>query len=218
MSGITKVHPSTKHTVGSQYICMDTMDANNEWTSSFSSDVTELPTVVDVEFKDNSDAYDSYASGAVYESDAPVTSQEISETNIAFPAMLLAELRGETTDSDGVVLGGGYGVRPYFAYGCEIINKDGSKELRWYPKCKLTENSDKTATSEDSHKEQNDTVTIKAYGFDTDGHTYIKALTGESGMSTLTNAAFFAAPLLTIAAVKALIPPPQNTGGGGGGG
>lgn len=207
---ITKKHPSTKLTVGSQYICMNTMTSDYQWTSTFESDVTELPTIVSVEISDNTDAYDQYASGAIYDSDAPVTSQEISETNVAFPATLLAELRGEEVDS-GVVLGGGYGIRPYFAYGCVIVNRDGSKEFRWYPKCKLTENSDSTETSEDSHKDQNDTVTIKAYGFDEDGHTYIKALTGEEDMEDMTAAAFFAAPLLTIAEVKAAVPASTTT-------
>ena len=169
---ITKKHPPVRHTVGSQYICMNTMSQEDEWTENYASDVTELPTVVDVEISDASDAYELYASGSIYDSDAPVTSQEISETNVAFPAILLSTLRGEVVDG-GVVQGGGYGVRPYFAYGCVIINKDGTKEYRWYPKCKLTENSDRAETSEASHKDQNGTVTIRAYGYDDDGHTYI---------------------------------------------
>lgn len=201
---INKQHPAVRHTVGSQYICMNTMSADNEWTETFAADVTELPTVVDVEISDESDAYEVYASGAMYDSDAPVTSQEISETNVAFPAVLLSTLRGEEVDG-GVVLGGGFGIRPYFAYGCVIVNKDGTKEYRWYPKCKLTENSDRAETSEASHKDQNGTVTIRAYGYDDDGHTYVKALTSETAMANLTAAQFFAAPLLTIAAVKALV-------------
>ena len=201
---ITKMHPPVRHTVGSQYICMNTMSAENEWTTTFASDVTELPTVIDVEISDASDAYETYASGAIYDSDSPVTSQEISETNVAFPAVLLSTLRGEEVDS-GVILGGGYGVRPYFAYGHIILNKDGTKEFRWYPKCKLIENSDRAETSEANHKDQNSTVTIRAYGFDDDGHTFVKALTSEAAMEDLTAAQFFAAPLLTIAAVKALV-------------
>ena len=202
---INKQHPSTKYTVGSQYICFDSMDEQNEWTQTFESDVVELPTVIDVDIKDNTDAYDRYASGALYEADSPVTSQEITETNIAFPPMLLAKMRGEEVDEAGIVLGGGHGARPYFAYGCAIVNKDGSRELRWYPKCKLRENSDKTETSEENHKEQNDTVTIKAYGFNDNGNTYIKAITSEDGMAGMDEDKFFAAPVLTIDAAKALL-------------
>lgn len=202
---ITKTTPAIKLTVGSQYICMNTMDSSNNWTSTFSSDVTELPTVVNVEVTDNSDSYEVYASGAVYDSDTPVTSQDISEENVAFPAILLAKLRGETVDS-GVALGGGFGVRPFFAYGMAVKRKDDSWEYRWYPKCKLVDNTDTSETSEASHKDQNETITIRAYGYDDDGHTYIRAITSESGMSAMTAAAFFATPLLTIADVKAAVP------------
>ena len=45
---INKQHPAVRHTVGSQYICMNTMSADNEWTETYAADVTELPTVVDV--------------------------------------------------------------------------------------------------------------------------------------------------------------------------
>ena len=96
---ITRKTPSRKITVGSQYICMNTMDANNDWTGSFSSDVTKLPTVVNVEVTDNADSYESYASGAIYDADTPIMSQDIAEENIAFPATLLATMRGEEVDA-----------------------------------------------------------------------------------------------------------------------
>lgn len=203
---ITRKTPPVKLTVGSQYICMDTMDSDNNWTTSFSSDVTELPTVVSVEVTDNADSYETYASGAVYDADTPIVTQQISEENVAFPTVLLATMRGEEVDSAGVTMGGGFGARPYFAYGMAINRKDGSWEYRWYPKCKLIENSDSTETSEDKHKDQNETVTIKAYGFNDDGNTFVRAITSESGMANMTAAAFFAAPLLSIAAVKAALP------------
>lgn len=208
---ITRKTPSRKITVGSQYICMNTMDANNDWTSTFSSDVTKLPTVVNVEVTDNADSYESYASGAIYDADTPIMSQDIAEENIAFPATLLATMRGEEVDADGVTLGGGFGVRPYFAYGVEIKRKDGSYEYRWYPKCKLINNNDSTETSEGSHKDQNEKVTIRAYGFNDGGNTFVRALTSETGMSAMTAAAFFAAPLTSIAAVKAALPSSSST-------
>lgn len=205
---ITKKHPAMKLTVGAQYICFNEMDENNDWTDEFESDVVQLPTVVDVTVTDNTDAYESYASGDVYESDAPVTYVDIETTQIAFPDALLARMRGDTIDG-GAVLGGGISqIRPYFAYGIVIEKKDGSLDLRWYPKCKLTENSDATATSTDSHSDQTDSTTIRAYGYDTDGNKVARALTGETGYERITEAAFFAAPVLTIAAIKALIPSP----------
>lgn len=208
---ITKKTPAVKLTVGSQYICMNDMDEYNGWTDDYESDVTELPTVVSVEVSDDADSYETYASGAIYDSDTPVMSQQITEENVAFPAMLLATLRGENVDDDGVTMGGGFGVRPYFAYGMAIKRKDNSWEYRWYPKCKLTENGDSTETSEASHKDQNESITIKAYGFNEAGNTFVRAITSESGMATMTAEAFFAAPLLTIAAVKAALPSTTTT-------
>ena len=196
--------PPTKLTVGAQYICFNRMDENNDWTQSFEDTVYQLPTVTNVEVSDNTDAYDTYASGDVYESDAAITGVEISETNIAFPDDLLERMRGNDVD-DGVVLGGGIGMRPYFAYGFVVKKRDNTMDLRWYPKCKLTDNSDKTETSEESHKDQTDDLTIKAYGFDEKSHKYVRALTAEEGMQDVTEEAFFAAPLLTAAAVKALV-------------
>lgn len=203
---ITQKKPPVKYTVGSQYICMNTMTVDGDWTDTFAEDVLDLPTVVNVEVTDNADSFESYASGAVYDTDTTVPTQEIAEENIAFPAMTLAELRGETVDDDGVTMGGGIGRRPFFAYGMAIKRKDGSWEYRWYPKCKLIENTDSTETSEASHKDQNESITIRAYGFNEVGNTYVRAITSESGMAAMTAAAFFAAPLLTIAAVKAALP------------
>ena len=203
---ITRKKPPVKLTVGSQYICMNSMTADGDWTENFEDDVLELPTVVNVEVTDNADSYETYASGAVYDTDTTVPTQEIAEENVAFPAITLANLRGETVDEAGITMGGGIGRRPFFAYGMAIKRKDGSWEFRWYPKCKLIENSDSTETSEDSHKDQNESVTIRAYGINDNGNTYVRAITSETGMAGMTAAAFFAAPLLSIAAVKAALP------------
>jgi len=74
--------------------------------------------------------------------------------------------------------------------------------MRWFPKCKLTENSDEAATSTASHSDQNSTMNIKAYQYNTDGNTDVKS----PDIAGITEAAFFDAPLLTAAAVEALIP------------
>ena len=85
---ITEKKPSTKYTVGAQYICFNTDD---DWDASdFESAVTKLPTVVDISVTDNSNSYESYASGIVYESDTIVTYKEISVTQLAFEEESLA--------------------------------------------------------------------------------------------------------------------------------
>lgn len=201
---ITEKKPSTKYTVGAQYICFNT--GETDWdAASWGSDVLKLPTVVDIDVADNSDSYQSYASGAVYESDTIVTYKEISVTQLAFDDATIARMKGDTND-EGIILSGGVKTRPYFAYGVPIIKKDGTRDMRWYPKCKLVDNSDATATSTDSHSDQTDSLTIRAYGFDATQNQEVKVLTGETANAGITEAAFFAAPVLTVAAAKALRP------------
>lgn len=202
---ITEKRPSTKYTVGAQYICFN---EDADWDSSeFEADVIKLPTVVDIDVADNSDSYESYASGAVYESDTIVTYKEISVTQLAFDDATIAKMKGDTIDT-GIIMSGGIKTRPYFAYGVPIIKKDKTMDMRWFPKCKLVEKSDATATSTDSHSDQTDTMTIRAYGFDETQNQEIKVLTSETANAGITEAAFFAAPVLTVAAAKALRPTP----------
>ena len=200
---ITEKRPSTKYTVGAQYICFN---EDPEWDASeFETDVIKLPTVVDVTAADNSDSYQSYASGEVYESDTIVTHKELSVTQLAFDEKTIARMKGDTVD-EGIIMSGGVKTRPYFAYGVPIIKKDGTRDMRWYPKCKLVDNSDATATSTDSHSDQTDSLTIRAYGFDATQNQEVKVLTAETANAGITEAAFFAAPVLTVAAAKALRP------------
>ena len=200
---ITEKKPSTKYTVGAQYICFN---EDPEWDASeFETDVIKLPTVVDVTAADNSDSYQSYASGEVYESDTIVTHKELSVTQLAFDEKTIARMKGDTVD-EGIIMSGGVKTRPYFAYGLPIIKKDGTMDMRWYPKCKLVDNSDATATSTDSHSDQTDSLTIRAYGFDATQNQEVKVLTAETANAGITEAAFFAAPVLTVAAAKALRP------------
>ena len=200
---ITEKRPSTKYTVGAQYICFN---EDPEWDASeFETDVIKMPTVTNVDIKDNSDSYQSYASGEVYESDTIVTYKEISVTTLTFDENTIARMKGDTVDS-GIIMSGGIKTRPYFAYGVPIIKKDRTMDMRWFPKCKLVDNSDATATSTDSHSDQTDTMTIRAYGFDATQNQEIKVLTAETANAGITEAAFFAAPVLTVAAAKALRP------------
>lgn len=201
---ITEKKPSTKYTVGAQYICFNT--GETDWdAASWDSDVLKLPTVVDIDVADNSDSYQSYASGTVYESDTIVTYKEISVTQLAFDDATIAKMKGDTND-EGIILSGGVKTRPFFAYGVPIIKKDRTMDMRWFPKCKLVDNSDATQTSTDSHSDQTDSLTIRAYGFDANQNQEVKILTGETANAGITEAAFFAAPVLTVAAAKALRP------------
>lgn len=197
---ITEKRPAVKYTVGAQYICFNEKDFDS---TKYEADVAKMPTVVNIEVSDNSDSYESYASGDVYDSDTIISYKEISVEQLAFDDITLAKMRGDVV-SGGVILSGGVRQRPFFAYGVPIKKKDGTMDLRWYPKCKLAENTDTTATSTDSHSDQTDTLTIRAYGFDAGQNKDISCLTGEDGYDKVTEDKFFAAPLLTVAAVDAL--------------
>ena len=198
---INEKKPSTKYTVGAQYICFN---ENKDWDpEAFEGEVLKLPTVVDIDVADNSSSYASYASGAVYESDTIVAYKEISVTQLAFDEATIAKMKGDTIDS-GIIMSGGIKTRPYFAYGVPIIKKDRSMDMRWYPKCQLVDNSDATATSTDSHSDQTDSLTIRAYGFDDDQNQEVKVLTAERANADITEELFFAAPIMTVEAAKAL--------------
>ena len=202
---IKQIKPPVKLTVGSQYICLDTMDPDNQWTATFAAEVTKFPTVTTVAVTDNTDSHDSYASGAIYDSDTEVQTKDIAVTRLAFDDFILAKLKGATVSGGIIVEGKGTEVRPYFAYGIVIHRKGGILDMRWYPKCKVIENSDTTNTKGENYSDQTDTITIRAYRMsDADGID-VRINTSAEGFSGVTEDAFFAAPICTEAAAQALV-------------
>ena len=96
---ITEKRPSTKYTVGAQYICFNA----TEWSASaFESDVTKLPTVVDIDVADNADSYESYASGQVYDSDTIVTYKDIKVTLLRLPCPYYTKPAGGKKGRGGI--------------------------------------------------------------------------------------------------------------------
>jgi phi13 family phage major tail protein len=211
---ITQNKPPVKLTVGAQYITFNTMNGG-EWTPNFDEDVTKFPTVVNVEAAENNDSYEDYASGQIYDADTVTQYIDLTTEQIALDSKTIAKMKGYNT-SGGAFLGGGKRTRPFFAYGIPVIKKDGTKELRWYPKCKLVENTDRTETSETSHKTQTDTLTIRAYPFNDDQDIVAGVDTGDSTYARITEELFFAAPVMTLAEIAALIPSGTGTGTGTG--
>ncbi|MFA6663606.1 MAG: major tail protein [Lachnospiraceae bacterium] len=200
---MNELRPAMKLTVGAQYICFNKMDAKGNWTSTFEDEVIKLPTVSEVDVSDEADSHTTYASGEQYDSDTQVSAVTMKTTNVAFDDLTLDKMKGSDIDG-GAVLSGGIAQRPYFAYGFVVKKKDGTKDLRWYPKCKLTDNADKTSTSADKWSDQTDDITISATGFDDKAHKCVKCLTSDESTKNITEDKFFAKPLLTAAEVKAL--------------
>lgn len=193
---ITSKKPPIKETVGAQYICFAT--AKEEWDGTFDAEVEKTETVKSVKVTENGESTSVYASGKVYDTDETVSGVDIEVENIAFVTETLAKMRGDVVDEGGLVLSGGKGIRPYFAYGKVVIMRGGKVRYEWYPKCKLAENSDNANTSEEKFSEQTDTVTIKAYPFNDAGN--VKAMvdsTMTSFPAGLTEDKFFEKPILT---------------------
>ena len=195
---INNKRPPRKETVGAQYVCFSTPGEEGEWTGEYEEDVERTAVVKSVEVTENSESSDVYASGAVYDTDMSVAADDIAVEVIAFPEDTLAKMRAATVDAGGLILDGANETRPFFAYGKVVKLKNGHVRYEWYPKCKLKENTNSTATSEASPAEQNDTITISAYSFDEKGNkrAYVDSSTANfpEGM---TEEKFFAKPILT---------------------
>ena len=187
--------PAMKETVGAQYVCFDA-DDNNEYSGVYEADVEKTEVVKTVKTTVNAETSDAYASGKVYDSDTPTSSIDIETEVIAFPDETLAKMKGDTVDSGGLILSGGNSERPYFAYGKVVKLKHGGYRFEWYPKCRLTENSDDISTSEEKASEQTDTIKIKAYPFDAAGNIVSRVI-NSTAPEGLTEEKFFAKPILT---------------------
>ena len=195
---ITSKKPPRKETVGAQYLCFDVMTEEGDWTSEFEADVEKTKVVKSVKVTENSESSDVYASGETYDSDTETSTIDVEVEVVAFPEDTLAKMRGDVVDEGGLILSGGKGVRPYFAYGKVVRMKGGKERYDWYPKCKLAENSDDTSTSEGSPSEQTDTIKITAYPFSGNGDIVAK-VTYDSMPEGLTEDKWFAKPILTKA-------------------
>lgn len=194
---INTKRPPLKETVGAQYVCFQ-KDDSKEWTESYEEDVERTEVVKSVKVTENMEPTDVYASGVIYDTDNTNTGTDIEVEAIAFPISTLAKMRAENTDEGGLCLSGGGRVRPYFAYGKVVKFKSGKIRYEWYPKCKLSENSDDASTKEEKFSEQTETIKIKAYPFNEDGD--VKAYVDssmENFPAGLTEEKFFSKPVYT---------------------
>lgn len=194
---ITTKRPPRKETVGAQYICFNTMGENGEWTETFDAEVEKTATVKSVKVTENSESADVYASGEVYDTDNTSGATNIEVEVVAFDSDTLAKMRGDKVGTNGSIIKGGNGARPFFAYGKVVKLKGGKVRYEWYPKCKLAENTDEAQTREDKSSEQNDTITINVYAFEADGgKCFCVDTSSKKSPAGLTEDKFFTKPLL----------------------
>ena len=196
---ITKKKPPIKETVGSQFVCFNTMNEDGDWTNQYEANVEQTDVVKSVKVTENSDSQPVRASGIIYDTENTTSSTDIEVEVIAFPYDTLCRMRGDSVDEGGLILSGGNGEkreRPFFAYG-KVVKLKGSKvRYDWYPKCKLAENSDEAKTSEESFSEQTDTIKISAYPFNDAGDIVARVSSDVNFPQGLTEAKFFAKPIL----------------------
>lgn len=205
MSIITK-KPPMKETVGAQYVCFDSSVTTGEYTGAFEPDVIKDETVRSITVTESSETTPAYASGKLYNSDTNTPSAEIDVEVIAFSDETVDRMRGDTVDeTTGLVLSGN-GNRPFFAYG-KIVRLKGDKyRFDWYPKCKLSENTDQAETSEGSPTVQTDTLKIVAYPFNANNNIKVKISNAEKEFPEgLTEDLFFSKPILSVADLTALL-------------
>lgn len=193
--GITTRKPPMKETVGAQYLCFAEDGGDGEFDGTYEANVEKTEVVKQVKVTENSDTDDTWASGKVYDSDTTCTSIDIETEVVAFPDDTLARMKGDTVEG-GLALSGGNGIRPFFAYGKVVKLRRGGYRYEWYPKCKLTENSDDIATSEEKSSDQTDTIKIRAYPFDENGNIVARVFSA-SAQEGLTEDKFFMKPVLT---------------------
>lgn len=205
---IAKKKPPIKETVGSQYVCFNTMSEEGEWTENYETEVEQTDVVKSVKVTENSNSAPIYASGALYNTVNETSSVNIEVEVIAFPDGTLHKMRGDLVDEGGLILSGGTGKdreRPYFAYGKVVKMRGGKTRFDWFPKCKLSENTDETKTKEENFSEQTDTITIVAYPFNNAGDIVAKVSSDVNFPEGLTEEKFFAKPILDAAGLAAAV-------------
>lgn len=197
MSIITR-KPPMKETIGAQYLCFNKPDVEGNWSENYAEEVERTDVVKSVKVTENTEGTDVYASGKIYDSDNSTGATNIEVEVIAFPVDTLAKMRGDIVDAGGLILCGGNGERPFFAYGKTVKLKKGKVKYEWYPKCRLAENSDEIATREEKFSEQSDTITINAYAYNDNGDICAKVDSSAANFPEgLTEEKFFGHPILT---------------------
>lgn len=204
---ITKKKPMLKQTVGDMYYAFNTMTENGEFNPGQYENTIECANVKNIGTTENAENTVVRASGQDYETVNEESSIDMAVEVVAFVTEDIARMKGEDID-DGLVLGGAPSKRPFFAYGKVVKKVGGGVRYEWFPKCQLVENSDDIATSEETFNEQNDTVTIRAYSFDSANH---KKVYVDSEMSSfpegMTEEKFFTKPILSKGDLTAALTP-----------
>ena len=146
---------------------------------------------------ENAEAVTVKASGEDYETVSQNQYIDMAVEVVAIDPGDLARMRADVISETGLNRSGRTARRPFFAFGKVKKMVGGGVEYAWYPKCQLIENTDDISTQEESFSEQNDTVTIRAYSYNTEGdkRTYVNSEM-KNYPEGMTEDKFFAKPIL----------------------
>ena len=202
---ITK-KPQVKETVGDQYYVRNNPQGTDFDISKYAENITRTSTVKKIGVSETVESTAVRGSGKVYKTVTKTAYIDFAVENIAVVPEDLSWMKGETSDECGLVQAGEKDTRPFFAYGKVVEKTEEAKQYEWYPKCQLIENTDDIETSGENFAEQNDTLTIRAYPFDDEGHIKNYVNSEMSNFPTgLTEEMFFSSVITSKEDLKAII-------------
>lgn len=196
---ITTKKPMIKETVGALYYDFNTPTEAGEFNpKTYEEEVVKSNVVKNIGTTENAEAVTVKASGEDYETVSQNQYIDMAVEVVAIDPGDLAKMRADVVSETGLNRSGRTARRPFFAFGKVKKMVGGGVEYAWYPKCQLIENTDDIATQEESFSEQNDTVTIRAYSYNTEGdkRTYVNSEM-KNYPEGMTEDKFFAKPILT---------------------
>ncbi len=191
--------PMLVETVGALYYNFNVPTDIGEYNpNTYEEEVIKSNIVKSIGTTENGESTTVRASGEDYETVNQNESVDMSVEVIAIDPGDLARMRGDIVGKTGLNRSGRTATRPFFAFGKVKKMLGGGVEYAWYPKCQLIENTDDIATKEENFSEQNSTVTIRAYSYNSNGDkkTYVNSEM-ENYPDGLTEEKFFSKPILT---------------------
>lgn len=165
--------PKIIETVGALYYAFNIADETGEYDSSSFEDIIKSPIIKKISVEPEAETVVVSASGENYDEVSQTSSIGIEVEVVAFAPSDLAKAKGETVAENGLISGGASNPRPYLAIGVPVKKVGGGICLKWYPKCKLTENTEEASTKESSFSEQNATISLSAYSFNETGDKFV---------------------------------------------
>lgn len=200
--------PKMIETVGALNYAFNVPSEDGEFNSATYEDVVCSPVIKKVSVEPESETAIVRASGEDYDQVSQTSKIGLEFETVAFDPEDLAKAKGEKIEECGLVLGGSSTPRPFLAIGYPVIKVGGGYALKWYPKCKLTENSEEASTSETSFSEQNPTVHFDAYAFNDAGDKFVYLDTEMSNFPQgMTKEKFFSKVITSKADIESVLAP-----------